>query len=266
MAGVNDGLAGEGEQEVPDAAQDGGFVAVGEPGAGGPRPALEQRVAGDQPAGRRVVEAARPGRVAGRVDHPQPVAGRLQDGAVLQVPVPVGVGPVDPVPQHPIRRMEQDRGVHRLPQGRSPVYMVAVAVGQHDGLHPPARRRRHDGLMVVGSVEHQHLPVVAQQPDVVGHLQLEAVQAEETVGRYQFQRHDFTCFLEKSPNPEEAELTSRPRSGAPRPVPSCGRLPPHPRSRSPRTRSGPGRGGPAGTGRSASGSPWTAGSRRTSSI
>ena len=59
--------------------------------------------------------------------------------------------------------------------------------------------------------------------------------------------------------------TARQRSAAPRPVPSCGRPPPRPRGRSSRTRNHQGLVDPAGTGRSASGSPGSAGSRRTSS-
>jgi hypothetical protein len=43
--------------------------------------------------------------------------------------------------------------------------------------------------MVVGSVEDHHLAVVADQPDVVGHLPLSAVEGEDAVGRDQFDTH-----------------------------------------------------------------------------
>ena len=58
-------------------------------------------------------------------------------------------------------------------------------------------------------------------------------------------------------------VRGRRRSAAPRPAPSCGTRPRPRRAGWSRSRSGRGRGGPRGTGRSASGSRATGGSRRT---
>ncbi len=95
----------------------------------------------------------------------------------------------DDVPQHAVVGVQQDRCVDGVAQRHGGVDVVVVAVGEHDGGDPAAVDRVDDRLVVVGGVEHDHLTVVADDPDVVGDLPLAAVEREDPVGRDQFDAH-----------------------------------------------------------------------------
>ena len=100
--------------------------------------------------------------------------------------VQVGVGiplAVDVAPQHPVVGMEQDRRVDRLLQRNRGVDVVVVTMGERDRGDTSPAYRVDDRGGVVSRVDDQDLPVVTDEPDVVGDLPLAAVEAEETVGR-----------------------------------------------------------------------------------
>ena len=86
------------------------------------------------------------------------------------------------MPEHRVGGVEQDRRVDRVLQRDRGVDVVVVAVGQRDGRDLPAADGLDDRPVVVGGVDHHHLAVVADQPDVVGDLPLAAVEAEDAVG------------------------------------------------------------------------------------
>ena len=56
------------------------------------------------------------------------------------------------------------------------VDVVVVAVGAQDPANPPTPDGINDRSMVMGGIDHHHLVVVADQPDVVVYLEVLAVQ------------------------------------------------------------------------------------------
>ena len=113
------------------------------------------------------------------------MARRVQDREVITAQrdcqaVPEGV--IDPtigvydVPQHPVVRVQPDRGVDRVGQLHRRVDVVVVAVGAQDPANPPTPDGINDRSMVMGGIDHHHLVVVADQPDVVVYLEVLAVQ------------------------------------------------------------------------------------------
>jgi hypothetical protein len=55
-------------------------------------------------------------------------------------------------------------------------------VGQGDGDDAPSGHGVGNGTVIVSSVDDQHLPLVADEPDVVGHGPLSAVEGKDAVG------------------------------------------------------------------------------------
>ena len=131
------------------------------------------------------------------------------------------------------------------------VDVVVVPVGADHGDDAAVPHRGQDRLGVVRGVDHQHLVVVADQPDVVVDLPLAAVQRERPRGDDLLDpgRHQSTT-TERRTSPRC--IFSNAASTSPRPIVSD--------DERVEVEAGPG-----GTGRSASGSRGWAGSRRTSS-
>src|SRR3954452_23909253 len=82
------------------------------------------------------------------------------------------------VPQHPVGGVEPDRRAGCLAQRRGGGDVVVVPVGEHDRGHPPAADGLDDRGGVVRGVDHQHLVVVPDQPDVVVDVEVLPVEAE----------------------------------------------------------------------------------------
>jgi hypothetical protein len=86
---------------------------------------------------------------------------------------------VDDVPEHPVGRVEPDRrpgGLAEVDRGGD---VVVVPVGEHDRRHRPPADRLDDRLGAVRGVDHEHLAVVADQPDVVVDVEVLPVEAED---------------------------------------------------------------------------------------
>ena len=93
--------------------------------------------------------------------------------------VAVGVGHP---PQHVVGGVQQHRGVERLAQFGGDGDVVVVAVGAHHRDHVPAADGVDDRLRGVGGVEHHHIVVVADDPDVVVDVPTAAVELEGAAG------------------------------------------------------------------------------------
>lgn len=78
--------------------------------------------------------------------------------------------------------MQRDRRVHGAREVDGGVDVVVVAVRAHHGAYPAAVDGGDDRVGVVGGVDHHHLPVVADHPDVVGDVEDDVVEAELPLG------------------------------------------------------------------------------------
>ena len=85
-------------------------------------------------------------------------------------------------PQHGVVGVQQDRRIDGLGQGHGHVDVVVVAVGADDGAHPAVADSGGDGFVVMGGVDHHHLLVVADEPDVVVDLEVAAIEREDATG------------------------------------------------------------------------------------
>ncbi len=85
-------------------------------------------------------------------------------------------------PQRQVVRVQQDRGPGAGGQLGGGVDVVVVRVRAHDRGQPAAAERALDRVRVVRGVDHQRLGVVTDDPDVVVHLPLAAVQREDARG------------------------------------------------------------------------------------
>jgi L-seryl-tRNA(Ser) seleniumtransferase len=183
VPGVHDGLGRQREQARPDRAQDRGLVAVA--AAGRTRSAAEQRVAAEHVTAGGEHEATPARRVTGRVQDTELRITGPQRVALGEIAVRHPVG-VDVVPEHPIVGMQQDRRVDRVLQRHRGVDVVVVAVRERDRGHPTTANGVDDRGGVVRGVDDHDLAVVTDQPDVVGHVPLAAVEAEDAVGGHEF--------------------------------------------------------------------------------
>src|SRR5262245_23415445 len=71
------------------------------------------------------------------------------------------------VPQHSVAGVQPDRCAGGLSQLDRCVDVVVVPVRTHDGSDPTAADRVEYRRRVMGGVDHDHIGVVADQPDVV---------------------------------------------------------------------------------------------------
>ena len=98
--------------------------------------------------------------------------------AVGERAVGIAIG-IHDVPQHEVGGVQQDRRVDRVLQRDRGVDVIVVAVGQRDRGDVTAVDRVDDRLRVVGGIDDDDLPLVADEPDVVGDLPLAAVESED---------------------------------------------------------------------------------------
>ena len=154
---------------------------VGERAPGGTGTAVEQRVAGEQHLVAGVVEAAAAWAVAGRVEHHQVDAAGRDDVAIVEGSVVRTIG-VHDVPQHRVVGVQEDRRVDGLGERDGGVDVVVVPVRADDRHDAAAVHALDDRRVVVGGVDHEHLVVVADQPDVVVDVEVLAVDRERATG------------------------------------------------------------------------------------
>jgi hypothetical protein len=79
--------------------------------------------------------------------------------------------------------------------------VVVVAVGAHHRDHVAAVHGLDDRRRVVGGVEHHHVGVVADQPDVVVDFPTAAVEFERAVGHHPLDVHHQSITTERNTSP-----------------------------------------------------------------
>jgi hypothetical protein len=79
--------------------------------------------------------------------------------ASVQIAVRVGV-----LPQQPVVQVQQDGSASGRGERRCGVHVVVVGVGADDGGQPPIANGLGDGIGVVGSVDHDDLVFVPDDP------------------------------------------------------------------------------------------------------
>jgi hypothetical protein len=141
---------------------------------------MEQRVAGEHDAEVRGVKADGTGGVPRCVQDGERGAGHGERICFTEVDVGVQVRAVLHRPQHPVRRVQRDHGVGRGRDLDRCVDVVVVPVRADDRDHSAVADCGEDLLGVMRRVDHEDLAVVADQPDVVLHLPLAAVEGERS--------------------------------------------------------------------------------------
>ncbi len=179
MAGVHDSVIRQGEQPVGNALHD--YLVAAETPTGGAGATVEQRVAAEHNTVAGQMKTTTTGRMAGGVQHVHLVIADFKLETVPQRVIEATVGILD-LPQHLVVRMQENWSAGFVRESAGCIDVIVVAVRADDRFDLSPCDPLEDRLVVMGGIDDDDLVVVADEPDVVVHVEVFAVQAEDPGG------------------------------------------------------------------------------------
>ena len=179
MAGMDNRVAWQREQLVFDRFEDAGITrkrAAGRSGA-----TVEEGVARKENTFARKMQTTAARGVARRVDHRDIDAADAERLPVAKRRIDSAVG-VDGFPQHGVVGVQPDWGLEVFGDLGSCVDVIVVGVRAHDGLERAVTNGANDGFVVVCTIKHDTLSIVADDPHIVVDVEVFAIKRKDARG------------------------------------------------------------------------------------
>ena len=135
-----------------------------------------------------VIKAATSRRVTRRVQHAKFQATDLDRGSGHNSLIGFVIG-VDHVPQHPVGGVERNWRVGTVRKRNGGVDVIVVTVRTNDLSNPATIHGIDDRKMIVRRIQHHNFPIVPDNPNVVGDVEILTIEGEDAVGGNQFNAH-----------------------------------------------------------------------------